>query len=531
MTRVVTNLKSIIGIQCKRQQRNGLTKTFSQSYHSYQSRESNARQLTSQEVAKALRPFFFVVHPDRFWKYPKEKDTNEDSLKQLNAHIEDVIEMKETSDRRITFFMREETKKKDNRCSDTNAGLKQITLNLLRRENINKIVHKILSECKLSTDYLEKIGKQPKEEEREDRKASGIAFGFNSTSNSGFTAKKPNEFWVNRNAENETEFHEFVEYVEKKKIEKNLMEWLRENTDLASNRLEKSEPIRQELNRLTEQLKQELSLTDVLWKDCGWGASHIRGAVKSLNTLKQQHNKDFDVLSGRTLIFGRQSGVTFDGHVILNIEDVRHNWLEMIRNIRSYDSDLHKLPFFENALSATLRGITIDHRKFRPALLVKNYSKQLEKLTAALVEHIAKKGYPRDWPQSLDMYQLVVECEAGPLMLSPTGQFIVPASCPGFLLFDFISENMFKSRLLRDMYLNYKLKEVRIIDECLTAMGLQSIEKDDNVTPDLMIECCENLVLNKEGITRFLRGNRLRVSHYYSVLSDGEICIPWNFRI
>lgn len=32
--------------------------------------------------------------------------------------------------------------------------------------------------------------------------------------------------------------------------------------------------------------------------------------------------------------------------------------------------------------------------------------------------------------------------EAGPLMVSPTGQFIVPASCPGFLLVNFISQNL-----------------------------------------------------------------------------------------
>lgn len=40
--------------------------------------------------------------------------------------------------------------------------------------------------------------------------------------------------------------------------------------------------------------------------------------------------------------------------------------------------------------------------------------------------------------------------EAGPLMLSPTGQFIVPSSCPAFLLITFISEHLDEaSRLLQ----------------------------------------------------------------------------------
>lgn len=32
--------------------------------------------------------------------------------------------------------------------------------------------------------------------------------------------------------------------------------------------------------------------------------------------------------------------------------------------------------------------------------------------------------------------------EAGPLMVSPTGQFIAPATCPGSILVDFLTTNM-----------------------------------------------------------------------------------------
>lgn len=41
--------------------------------------------------------------------------------------------------------------------------------------------------------------------------------------------------------------------------------------------------------------------------------------------------------------------------------------------------------------------------------------------------------------------------EAGPLMVSPTGQFIVPSSCPASILVNFISENLEEaSRLLEE---------------------------------------------------------------------------------
>jgi hypothetical protein len=42
--------------------------------------------------------------------------------------------------------------------------------------------------------------------------------------------------------------------------------------------------------------------------------------------------------------------------------------------------------------------------------------------------------------------------EAGPLMLSPTGQFIVPSSCPAFLLIAFLSENLDEALRLLHRY-------------------------------------------------------------------------------
>lgn len=480
--------------------------------------------MTSQEVATALRPFFFVVHPDRFWNYPKEKDTNENSLKSLKSHIESLIERKQTNDTKITFYMRDENENHFNKSDHNfNQNLRQIHINLSNRENVNTTVRRILSQCRLSTEYLDRIANQSKVSDFQNQNLN------NSSTEEQFRSNL-NTFWINKNKykQNETNFQD-IEDIIQRKSDQNLIEWLKENNEKAKSRLKACKPIREELNRLSDQLKDELNLQALIW-DCGWGVSHIRGCLKSLNTLKQQYSQDFKVLNGKTLVFGRQTGVSLDGYVILSIEDVRHNWLELIRNIHNYDSFLEKLPFAEGSLSGCLRGIEIDHRKFMPAVMVKRYIKQLEKLTTALVEFYKTNGYPKDWPLMLDNYQLVVECESGPLMVSPTGQFIVPASCPAFLLIDFISENMSKAKNLREIYLTNKSKEVHVINECLTALGLNSIDKDDNVTPDLMIECCQKLLNNKEITSRLLRSCHLRVSHYYSVLHDGEICIPWNFR-
>lgn len=41
------------------------------------------------------------------------------------------------------------------------------------------------------------------------------------------------------------------------------------------------------------------------------------------------------------------------------------------------------------------------------------------------------------------------------MMVSPTGQFILPCSCPSFLLVNFISENMGKALELLSKYKQY----------------------------------------------------------------------------
>ena len=96
--------------------------------------------MTSQEVATALRPFIFIVHPDRFWKYPKEKNTNEVSLKRLNEFLGDRLNQKMTSNEEtITFYMRNN----EQNAKSTNAiQLKKVDIKLSSNENLNTTVHR-----------------------------------------------------------------------------------------------------------------------------------------------------------------------------------------------------------------------------------------------------------------------------------------------------------------------------------------------------------------------------------------------------
>lgn len=150
--------------------------------------------------------------------------------------------------------------------------------------------------------------------------------------------------------------------------------------------------------------------------------------------------------------------------------------------------------------------------------------------------------------------------EAAPLMVSPTGQFIVPASCPSFLLVAFITEHLDEAKRLNKHYQRYVLKYYTTVHfssissgkglyncafivsrshkhverdlqrRCLDELHLAAMEKDDSIPPDQMIMCCEQLLRHKDFLYDQLKNSHLYVASYYSVMSDGQICIPWNWK-
>jgi hypothetical protein len=62
-------------------------------------------------------------------------------------------------------------------------------------------------------------------------------------------------------------------------------------------------------------------------------------------------------------------------------------------------------------------------------------------------------------------------------------------------------------------------------------LGLKALLKDDAVTPERMGACCERLLEAALKLQLNLTGIELHVTHYYSVLSDGEVCVPWDWTL
>ncbi|BES88577.1 T cell activation inhibitor, mitochondrial [Nesidiocoris tenuis] len=446
-----------------------------------------SRMLTTGEVATALRPFYFSVHPDLFGKFPAERATNENSLQILSSYIENLQQNRPPRPANLRFFLRPVGQ--DTPVSRSES-LKSVNIKLSHRD-IRVAVKSILTSCELPTTYVD---------------SRPLLSQESKTSSSQFRAWRPPPKY-NYTAD----FHDQKKYSEEDvsqrvnevKGSETLLNWLSRHVDSAKMKLQACEPVREEVSRLQEVLSRRLKAAEVSW-ECGWNITSFRGCLQALQALAEQHPEHLGVLEGRQIVFGSDTGVSRDGAILLNSAEVRHNWLDFIKNLSNQDKALSRLPHFEKALSQVLRDIKIVRRKFQPHQMATQYENNLRRLTTTLGDCHGRGGFPKNWPKSLSTFELVVETEAGPMMVSPTGQFILPCSCPSFLLVNFISENMGKALELLSKYKQEKEVEKELHKRCTDELGIIALDKDDCITPQKMIVCCTALLNKSNELKGFL---------------------------
>ncbi|XP_032665993.1 T-cell activation inhibitor, mitochondrial isoform X1 [Odontomachus brunneus] len=478
-------------------------------------RKDAVRRLSTGEIATALRPFYFTVHPDLFGQYPTQRTVNENSLKQLSSILETLQQKQPIRPTILPFYLRSKDEK------EVKAGKFTLVKIQLKERDLRQAILSILKTCDLPTTFIDKIEEQKPP-----------------------VTKYKSRFWQRTHFGERLDFSEleddpvYASIIMKQKINiepDTLKAYLDKHINEAHVKLEACRPMREEVEKLQKVLCNDLGLKNIIW-DCGWNIAHYRGCLLAFQALAKHHPEPMEVLRNRTLVFANDTGISLEGNVMLNSGEVRHNWLDLIKNVRKHDLVLLKLPGFEKAVSQVLLDIKVGRRvlymcrKFMPKVMVGQYEQQLRQLTTTLSDYRGKRKYPSSWPASLSAYEIVIEAEAGPLMLSPTGQFIVPSSCPSFLLVNFITENLEEATKKLQHYNNIKHVERELHRKTIRELGLAALNKDDSITPDLMIQCCERLLLHKRELTPSLEGVMLWVTHYYSVMSDGVLCVPWDWK-
>ena len=119
------------------------------------------RFLSSSQVSVALRPFYFSVHPDLFGRHPLERDTNENSLKQLNSYIDILLHQKPVRPSRVKFYLKKQNPQEHHfETVDISLGHKDIV----------GALQSILTSCNLSTEYVDKLPKPSTPQKQQIRK-------------------------------------------------------------------------------------------------------------------------------------------------------------------------------------------------------------------------------------------------------------------------------------------------------------------------------------------------------------------------
>eukprot|EP00106_Octopus_bimaculoides_P000644 XP_014768086.1 PREDICTED: T-cell activation inhibitor, mitochondrial-like isoform X1 [Octopus bimaculoides] len=449
------------------------------------------RNMNTSEVAAALRPFYFAVHPDMFGQYPKERSTNEDSLKKLNEYVSSLHTLGYARPTKVKFYLK---------ITDDNEGspvFKEIHISLLSRD-LKTTVKTILKTCNLPLDYVDHVANQSK-------------------INTNSPVYKPLDTSI----------------VMKPNPQISLQMWLEKNSQEIQRLSLATLAIQDEIDRLSLVLKEKLKLRELRW-DSAWGNIHFRACLKSFDRLYAENTIKFEsILKDRILVFASSTGVNLHGEIIISTEHVPTFWLSLFNNVRAYDPVLARLPHMEKELSQLMNNIQIVRRQRKHTTLM---AEQYEELLNKLINSLRKCQLEASLyflKEDLSDFELVLECQSGPFAVSPTGQFLIPGSCPGSLVIEFINKNKALAKQLLAQALRLLEMERIAHAKCLKEFNFSTLKKDDTISHYQMVNFCTRLLEKKDNlnILKSMNNLHIQVSHYYSVMQDGRICIPWDWTL
>ena len=152
------------------------------------------RHLTGPEVSTALRPFYFLVHPDLFGKYPREQTENEKSLKILKNYVDTLVhDKKKPNPAEVKFFVRPRGAGGGSRKDLSTPVLLPSIKIRLRETKLRSMVVTILRSADLPTGYVDNIPERNDEATTENPR-EGTNFSDPFEEETGFTEQSKTGF-------------------------------------------------------------------------------------------------------------------------------------------------------------------------------------------------------------------------------------------------------------------------------------------------------------------------------------------------
>ncbi|CAL9706307.1 unnamed protein product [Knipowitschia caucasica] len=459
------------------------------------------RALSGAEAVNALRPFYFAVHPDFFGQHPKEREVNENSLKRLNGYLESLQRhgARSVQPMKLTFYVRDTS---DGEEPDS-AGFRPVTFTL-HSGDVLSAVQNVLSSCGLPLEHLQ---------------------GAPQSTARAPSTPAPQPFY--RPIKWDKSYYSFTgfrdpeqELRQAQRVQPTLSLWLRKNEPEATKKHKASVPRRDELQRLKAELCHQFHLTDIRWQR-RWGVSHRCCQLQSLKRLSLQQPEALVPLQGHTVVFADQTEMDAGGHVTLGTMDVHHQWLTLLSGLSSLRSLLQQCLWLKERISLLLGGAVVLLPEQSEQRVSEHYS-ELSRLHKSLLQ----EGL-RVHPRSLEGLALMLDNQRSSPALHDRGHFLIPVTSDLFTLQAFLQGHAPEARRRTQRHLQQKREEDLSLQRCLVSLSLSSLSKDPSVSSVQMWSCCERLLELRPPL---LQGLELQVCSYYSVLQDGEVCVPWDWN-
>ncbi|XP_051577316.1 T-cell activation inhibitor, mitochondrial isoform X2 [Myxocyprinus asiaticus] len=306
------------------------------------------------------------------------------------------------------------------------------------------------------------------------------------------------------------------------RVEPTLSLWLRNNEPEATKKQNASLPRREELKRLKRELIQKLGLLDIRWQR-KWGVAHKCCQLQSLSRLSTQSPEALHNLRGLIIVFTDQSGMNASGHVMLGTMDVHHHWAKLFERLPSYRSLFQQSDWLKERISHLLGGVQVIHiEQLGPALPLEEHYSTLNTFHKKLLPQRLSLH-----PHSLQGLTITLENDRSTPCLHEMGHFIIPTMCDILQLQNFLQSQTKEARRLIQRKDQLEAEEVDTMSSCLQDLSLRSLSKETSVSSSQMIPCCRRLM---EERSPQMQGLHLCVSYFYSVMQDGDLCIPWDWK-
>ncbi|XP_065102279.2 T-cell activation inhibitor, mitochondrial [Paramisgurnus dabryanus] len=466
------------------------------------------RNLSGADAINALRPFYFAVHPDLFGQHPREREVNENSLKRLNGYLENLQKpgVRSPKPTHLTFYVRDTKERTESNDSLQVSGFRIVSFTLQSKDVLNTVLD-VLKSCSLSVEHIQELLKT-------ETKPSSTQQPETSFYRPIKWDKTYYTFTGFRDPEQELE--------QANKVEPTLSLWLKNNEPEATKKQNASVPHREELKRLKRELIHKLGLLDIRWQR-KWGVAHKCCQLQSLSRLSTQSPEALHNLRGHIIVFTDQSGMNASGHVMLGTTDVHHQWAKLFERLPSYHSLLQQSDWLKERISHLLGGILVIHiERLGPALPLEEHYSTLNTFHKRLLPKRLSLH-----PRSLQGLTLTLENDRSTPCLHEMGHFIIPTMCDILQLQNFLQSQAQEARRRTRLKNLLEAEEEDIISSCLQDLSLRSLSKEPSVSSNQMIPCCRRLMEEKSPQ---MQGLHLCVSHFYSVMQDGDLCIPWDWK-